>query len=664
MVFFNFISNVSGTQNVVSGESTGAQYQNSPIDELRKLLTQGGNITSGYVASTYVTSGTVAILSGQVVNSGFISTNYMISGASVTSGYIAGVYVTSGTLATLSGQVVNSGYVAGVYVTSGTVATISGKIVNSGYIATNYMLSGISISSGFAAGTYVTSGYVAQTYQGITTAVDDYDYFIYLDVNNGNKLTAKNGKTATVDFVAATTSPADATAAVTSAVSNLTSGRTHKELVVFEGYTLSGIILTKVNAPSYTTFDFKGAKITQASGTNDFLFWTSGATQVEFKNGIVDGNRANQAGGGASYDTWNTFQIFNSTHVTIHDMSIINSNGVAIRPNSSTDVAIYNNYFANANQTVIDTSGGSQILIMGNRFDPSDEGAINSVVTTDFQAIGNYIAGSQTTCINVNGLRTRISNNIVHSGATLAMSINSDTNVAGWDNSYSFVTDNYIDSTPNGGIIMGSVKAINNVVVRGNICKGVTTTTTFAPGIRLVGGTNCIIDGNQCFDWASTGIHVEGEATGFANANNIISNNICYNNGRFNGQSASRLNGITIIGDAPANCVGNLVQGNICYDSGGAVGTQSYGVYVSTTAGTTVANNSLSGNAAAPIFDSSNSGATYVNNAGFALENQFATVSGNSRTITATNSGAFAPAIWFSVQLSGGTVYKVPCFNS
>lgn len=43
---FDFTSNVSGTANVVSGESTGAIWQNAPIDELRKqmslIITQSG----------------------------------------------------------------------------------------------------------------------------------------------------------------------------------------------------------------------------------------------------------------------------------------------------------------------------------------------------------------------------------------------------------------------------------------------------------------------------------------------------------------------------------------------------------------------------------------------------------------------------------------------
>lgn len=437
-------------------------------------------------------------------------------------------------------------------------------------------------------------------------ANDSYSYLVFIDTYDNNLCKAKNGTTGRIDYVSIDSTPAATTATIQNVLNNLTAGRNAKETVKLKG----NFTLTKVQIPSYTLLDLVNAFITQADATNDYLFVNSdtlnGNTGIDIVGGQIDGNKQNQTPDDLSYNVRNPLQFTKVTDSEIRNVVCINSNGTGIRFNTCSNVAATRNTIYYSYKDGVSCENGSGIFVLSNYFYNTGESFVSTMTSSDVFIDNNYGEISGTTGININGIRSKVTNNTIKSTATSAIVLG-EQSPSRFDTTYSKIIGNVISECGGSGIQSIGFPSWN-LIIANNLVQGPTTTKLSGDGIRLDGSLHSLIDSNVVWGWKRNGISIGGykitqnQYQSSLSYKNKITNNICYDNGKDPFVQILYKNGITLSGDLGYN-KSNFVQGNICYDQLGVSGTQSYGIYIKNTIDSIVIQNDLRGNAIAGYLD-------------------------------------------------------------
>jgi parallel beta helix pectate lyase-like protein len=368
------------------------------------------------------------------------------------------------------------------------------------------------------------------------------------------------------------------------ALDNLTSGRASKETVKLVGdFTFPTIKLS-----SFTTLDLTEARIFQTNGTNaNFIRnddLTNGNNNIEIAGGMIDGNKAGQAGGGTE-DTQSMVYFFKCTNVMLHHglykngdfhnvrfrdcpgrCSFTNNISLDARhehvaahaqgttPGSCKDYAFINNIFENI------TAGNTFVSTLN----VADISTNNNIMRTVFDG---------TSTISINGPRNNCIGNIIIAGGygiTLSQIDSPD-----YDASGSIIADNVIRNCDRYGIALFSHSSAKNILIQNNHIDG-NTTSTYS-GIFVQGGKNVLIQNNMVHDAQGSGIRLAGPS-GFPSDHVLIMNNMCFNNGKsLDGTDDSLRSGIAVDASALSRLTNIIIQGNQCFDQQGTK-TQKYGI--------------------------------------------------------------------------------------
>lgn len=392
------------------------------------------------------------------------------------------------------------------------------------------------LSMAFTVGVYANPGMTFSTIVEEGGQVETASYVVFRD---GSTYHAKNGTTGAIDV-----STSNATLALENCFTGLTNGRTWKEKIMLCGnFTLD----TTLYVPSYTTIELQGRIKFNDLGSDGIRNegWTAvlGSSShneyIEIFGGEIEGVIG--AAAGSSVDKAIVFD--NVTCAKIHDISIHDCYGYAVRLDYSNNVDIYGLTIDDVGTA---SHGGDGILV-GNCFDVKIHHNTISDTSDDAIAVDHPTGGKQT-----------------------------------------FVTGNWINKT---GTAFGNgigVYSGNGTVVKGNTVFGGYSQSA---GILLeyFGGQsvyNCEVSNNHVMD-ACYGIRLNNYGYRSVISNNVVERNrgqgiILINCGNLsvtgnvvmnNAQNAS----LTAEGIRVENTNCSVFVGNICSDDQ-ATATQDWGI--------------------------------------------------------------------------------------
>lgn len=432
---------------------------------------------------------------------------------------------------------------------------------------------------------------------------------------SGTLCQTMNSNTGIVEY-----SGTSSTSGIQLALNNLTSGRTWKETVKVKGHHN----IAKLLVPSYLTLDCTEGRLFQISGTNTIMIGnsdtTSGNIYIDFFGGEFDGNRAGQTGGGNA-SGHSMIHLQKCSHIQFHHGHYNHANYHCFYLfNCPIDIRINDNKISNWKQEgVCDhalTSGDTchHHIVTNNYFTHEDEGygsgpndigscAISTVNVSDYVFANNVVntimAGSMTT---FNGKRSLVANNVIVNGAGGSGVIGTGTTSAGivlsqlgdsrYDASYSVITGNIVRNMGKAAIHVQNAWESRDIVISNNYVDTINDDT--ANGITVQDADNTAVTGNVVHDAACAGIAINGNS-GRGISNCVISNNICYNNGKSLQTGDFRRTGISVYTTNGGTVGNNIIQGNRCYDDQSS-GTQKYGVITTETLDCIVRDNDLRGN--------------------------------------------------------------------
>ncbi len=472
-----------------------------------------------------------------------------------------------------------------------------------------------------------------------------------------------NGRTLALVRTSASSSAADVTAAINTGLStDLTAGRTWKERVVL----LGNFLVTKVQIPSYTIFDFTGANIKQANATNDHCLvnsdTTGGNTQIEIRGGNLDGNHANQTPDDLDYNARNCIEFSHVTDSRITGVYEINSNGEGIMLHNSANIVVDSNYIKGAYKEGVGTTGdgagqsGSKIIITNNMITNTGESFFGTLDTPDVVFANNYCDTCGTTGINFNGKGNVIANNIIKNFATWGI-VTGTESTPEWHGDYSRVMNNTIicGTTGTGGIGFGISQPVSDVIVIGNYIEGwsgYTGSASSGYGIRFSAARRCKIFQNIIRNFARNGIELDGysDLANFDNTGCEIVGNTISDCGQYTSATNAQRAGIYIVGSTTAGTTAitaTRVRNNKCYDAGS--GKQLYGLAIEKTHNLMCEGNDLAANVTSAVLDNGNHAAAPNTpvlrfNNGYTpasnLPNLYLESKGTALQVIRTNSGA------------------------
>ena len=202
-----------------------------------------------------------------------------------------------------------------------------------------------------------------------------------------------------------------------------------------------------------------------------------------------------------------------------------------------------------------------------------------------------------------------------------------------FDSSYSIIANNIVKNVGKVGIHIQQGWASKQIIVNGNYVERCGESGSTHTGILAQETDDCIITNNIVRDCMGTGIRVNS-STFHNTVNGIVSNNICFNNGR--GLSANELfrHGIGIDAGAGSTTSNITVMGNRCYDSQSS-GTQKQGIRVVNGVDVVVKDNDVRGNAlASGIANVTSTNTTIFGNEGYTTEIEGSNVVADGGTVS------------------------------
>ena len=409
------------------------------------------------------------------------------------------------------------------------------------------------------------------------------------------------------------------------AFNNLTSGRVRKETVKAKG----DFTVTSLKLPSYSLFDCTEARIFQSGGTNSNMIanidQSGGNTDIEIVGGTFDGNLSGQGGGGTE-NSQSMVAFMRCSGIWIHDglykhgdfhnlrfwecpwdVKVTNITSIDSRHEHISDHAqsgIVGGYrshvFAdnvirnvNAGDSHITVINVSDVVITGNTCEKTFN--TSSIAVDGRRAIisNNTIRNADTVAIilgQLSGIHrtatgTIISNNIITATSEQAIVSN------GQPTDDFIVANNSIDNSGSSGGNCIAIANSKNLVVTGNIVRN-----GWNNGIQIYGG------GVSGIQWVSRDV--------------IVSNNICYNNGRNSGAADTQNAGIQVRSLGVVGDVSRIsVYNNRCYDTSTS-GGQKWGLRIATTANCIAKGNDLRNNVISGFAQTGNTGLIMNGNPG------------------------------------------------
>jgi len=315
-------------------------------------------------------------------------------------------------------------------------------------------------------------------------------------------------------------------AVIQSALNGLTAGRDWKEKVIVRGdYTLG----VKLTVPSYTVLEIQG-KLTLADGVNDNMIensdTTNGNTDIEICGGLLDGNRANNAGNLAG------IYLDNVENCTVKDCRVINCARWGIYLGHASYCHIYGCKCSNSGQHGIMVDDHVYYNTVENNicYDNGNHGISLEVYAEHNSIVGNMCIG------NVKGIVVEnppnryndVIGNIVSGNAHGIQILGSSTNHIRFCN---FI-GNIVSNNKEHGIYF--TQYVSHCEIAGNVCVGNSTQTNNSRDNIYVkdGSTYNYIHGNICRAGINANKPRYGINIGTADCtDNLVINNDLYDDG-------------------------------------------------------------------------------------------------------------------------------------